>query len=128
MSVNTRYALDILVTYLEPGQTSVEPDEFGILPPIEKLYFQLNWHVKSFLLKVAIMKEEHIDWRDILPMHPENRFPSQEKILCTANDKIETYDLLSEDRKFMQTLNAVQTDFIQGYQKLMQVKNNKKSK
>lgn len=124
----TRYALDILVTYLEPGQTSVNPDDFGILPPIEKLYFQLNWHVKSFLLKVAIMKDEHIDWRDSIPMHPEDRFPSQEKILCSANDKIETYDLLSEDRKFMQALNAVQTDFTQGYQKLLQVKNNKKSK
>jgi hypothetical protein len=121
----TTYALDIMVDYIYPPGTDITLSEIILLPPIEKLYFRLKWHIKSFLIKTAIFKDA-IDWRDLLK-HPSEsrRFPSKEKIRCTADDRIETFSLLSGDKKFIKALEEVKGDFSEGYNKLIELKNKK---
>jgi hypothetical protein len=68
------------------------------------------------------MKEEEIDWRSPisgLPVPAADRFPSQDRVKCTANDQIETYDLLSQDRKFVHALKSIESDFKKGYQMIV---------
>jgi hypothetical protein len=118
----TRYALDIMVTYLSPEDIDIKSSEFVDSPPINKLQFQLNWHIRSFLLKIPSMKDEIVDWRYLTNQTAENRFPSQDNIICTANDRIETFFLLSKDKKFMNALQEIERDFHEGYHKLVELK------
>jgi hypothetical protein len=92
----TRYALDELADYIEPD---AKLDDLLHTPPIAILQYQLNWHMKSFLLKTAIMTEDLIDWRhynlQLIEQHPLTG-----KIRCIANDRQYTFALLSGDKKF----------------------------
>jgi hypothetical protein len=132
----TRHALQVSAEYIDDPNIlkTMEPDNIGGYPPLEKLYFQLTWHIKSFLMKVAIMKEEHIDWRfsKILltalrksEVYTNKFFISVGKIQCVANDQIETYNLLSQDQRFLRALKEAGRDFNEGYQKLLAVKTNR---
>jgi hypothetical protein len=108
----TRYSLEMLVEYSDDDEEIIEPNEIGTYPPLKVLYLQLIWHIKSFLLRVTIMKEEHTDWRHIrppLPVPPELRFPTEGKIRCTADDGMQTYELLSRDQKFMHAIRDIES-------------------
>jgi hypothetical protein len=121
----TRYSLEMLVEYSDDDEEIIEPNEIGTYPPLKVLYLQLIWHIKSFLLRVTIMKEEHTDWRHIrppLPVPPELRFPTEGKIRCTADDGMQTYELLSRDQKFMHAIRDIESDFYKGYQKLQKLR------
>jgi hypothetical protein len=122
----TRYALEFMVEYIEPG-TNMTAAELVRLPPIAKLQIQLNWHIKSFIVKTAIMKEGLIKWDDLNEQRPHHYFPSRGKIKCTANDRLETFSLLSEDKKFMNALEEIEEEFSEGYDKLIELKNKKKN-
>lgn len=119
----TRYALEMLVYYIDPDIKSTEVVE---LPPIIVLQFQLNWHIKSFLLKTAIMTEDVIDWRYFGQQVSARYSQSKGSIRCTANDRVETFTLLSGDKKFMKALEEIEEQFSEGYNKLIELKNKKK--
>jgi hypothetical protein len=108
----TRYALEAVRDYI---QTDMKSSELFDCPPIEILQYQLNWHIKSFLLKIAIMTKDLIDWRTF----------REDKFQCTANDRIETFILLSGDKKFMKALEEIERPFREGYGKLIELKNKK---
>jgi hypothetical protein len=122
----TRYFLDRLMEYTRiRDDNTIAPDEIGLYIPLQMLYLQLNWHIKSFLFRVAAMKEDHTDWRGSvteLPVPPGDPVLALRKIRCTANDRMQTYELLSEDKKFMHALKDVESDFREGYQKLLEIK------
>jgi hypothetical protein len=86
------------VGYLEPG---------NFLKDI--LIYQLEWHKRSFILKVATLKDELIDW--------ENK---------RANDRQETLELLANDKKFMAALEEYGGEFRKGYDTLITLRRNKK--
>jgi hypothetical protein len=97
------------------------------MPPIRVLEYQLNWHVQSFILKLSFMTNDVIDWWWIASLHkdPETRkrFPSVEKIRCMANDRMETYTLLANDKKFIKALDIVEKRFSTGYKTIIELKN-----
>jgi hypothetical protein len=66
------------------------------------LAYQLEWHKRSFILKVATLKNELIDWRDE-----------------RANDRQETLELLANDKKFMAALEKYGGEFQKGYDTLI---------
>jgi hypothetical protein len=70
------------------------------------LVYQLEWHKRSFILKVATLKGELIDW--------ENK---------RANDRQETLELLASDKKFMAALKEYGGEFRKGYDTLILLSN-----
>jgi hypothetical protein len=73
------------------------------------LAYQLEWHKRSFILKVATLKDELIDWRD-----------------KKANDRQETLELLANDTKFMLALEEYGGEFRKGYDALITLRCNKR--
>lgn len=73
------------------------------------LVYQLEWHKRSFILKVATLKNELIDWRN-----------------KRANDRQETLKLLANDKKFMAALEKYGREFRQGYDALIALKNDRR--
>jgi hypothetical protein len=126
----TRYALDRMTKYVKdvyPGDPYRTQVEIRAMPPIRVLEYQLNWHVQSFILKLAFMTNDVIDWWWIPSQHvnaeSRRRFSSMEKIRCMANDKMETYALLANDKKFMKALGIVEKRFSAGYNTIIDLKN-----
>jgi len=70
------------------------------------LVYQLEWHKRSFILKVATLKDELIHW--------ENK---------RANDRQETLELLANDKKFMAALKEYSGEFRKGYDTLILLSN-----
>jgi hypothetical protein len=109
---------------MESGNHLVlELDDISTSSDLLELRLYLNWQIRSFLIKVCILKDEFIDWRESMLPSLDTRFPTQGKIKCEANDREETRYLLSNDRKFMRAVRELNTDFIQGYDKLSKVVN-----
>jgi hypothetical protein len=109
----------VLVYYTYPD---IKPTELVEAPPIRILQFQLNWHIQSFLLKTAIITEDLVDWRHFA--HQFSCMFSQSKAsISFADDKLETFALLSGDRKFMKALEEIEAQFSEGYNKLIELKN-----
>lgn len=77
--------------YLEPGNS---------LKDI--LNHQLEWHKRSFILKVATMKGELLSWR-----------------VNKTNDREQTLDLLANDKKFMNALEEYGGELREGYETLI---------
>ena len=115
----TRYALESMVYYSYPD---MQPSDLWDAPPIQVLEYQLNWHIQSFILKTAIMKDDFVDWRNLERL-TERPFGSR-KIHCIANDRIDTFALLSGDKKFMKALEEIEDEFSEGFNKLVEFKKN----
>ena len=62
------------------------------------LSHQLEWHKRSFIIKLATMKEELLSWRR-----------------QTADDREETLELLTKDKKFISALEEYGGEFRKGY-------------
>jgi hypothetical protein len=118
----TRYALEMVVDYVEPDMKSSELLESS---PIIILQYQLNWHIKSFILKTAIMTEDLIDWRNLAEQGTEHPFSPKGVIRCIANDRIKTFALLSDDKKFMKALEEIEKQFSESYNNIIELKNKK---
>ena len=119
----TRYTLDLLAEHhhdFHKKAITIEPSNILLYPELIKLYIQLTWHIKSFLFKVASMKEEDIYFQNRL--YPGIYISSHSEV---ANMKTEMYNLLSQDQTFMRALNNLERDFREGYQKLFEMKRNK---
>ncbi|MFY9872119.1 MAG: hypothetical protein WAK17_20605 [Candidatus Nitrosopolaris sp.] len=69
------------------------------------LVYQLEWQKRSFILKVATLKDELIDWE-----------------AKRANDRQETLELLANDRKFVAALEEYGGEFRKGYDALMRLR------
>jgi len=119
----TRYALDWMVDYTDRNDPHVTM--LGS-PPIVALHYQLNWHIRSFILKLCIMTEDVIDWREYPNPDPETRSPSMDRIQCVKNDRMETFTLLANDKKFMRALQEVEKPFSEGYKTIIKLKNMKR--
>jgi hypothetical protein len=121
----TRYTLEEMTDYVNPA---MESRELLDSIPIKILQYQLNWHIKSFILKAAILTEDLIDWRNFAELSTAKSFSSTGKLRCIANDRVDTLTLLSGDKKFMKALEEIEGQFSKGYDKLIELKNKKKSK
>lgn len=94
--------------FLNPDRIALYSNDPSFL--IEVLEFQLNWHVRSFILKLSTMKEGFTDWRE---------WP-YEKVQCTPEeDKSKTFSLLSRDKKFMRALKEAEGELREGYEMLI---------
>lgn len=77
------------------------------------LAYQLEWHKRSFILKVATLNDELIDWRyKVLHKRP--------------NDRQETLELLANDKKFMTVLEEYGGEFRKGYDALITLRTSKR--
>jgi hypothetical protein len=122
----TRYALHWMTDYADPTDPNTTWENMLGSPPIEVLQYQLNWHIQSFILKLCILTEDTVDWRHYPNVDPATHFPSMEKIRCTANDRIETFDLLAHDKKFMKALGGIEKRFSEGYSKIIELRSRKR--
>ena len=84
----------------------------------------LNWTVKSFVLRCAILDEKREDWKHYAANQGwlEVPAPSQGKIQCLANDRKETQSLLATYKKFMAKLREIEDDFKNGFNAMMENK------
>lgn len=111
----TRYCFDRMGPY-EGDRSLTKSHLFGI-PPIDYMYYKLNWSVKSFILRCAILDEKGEDWRDYV-MNKRWRndpLPSEGKIQCLANDIKETRCVLMADRKFTAKLREIKEETKRGF-------------
>jgi hypothetical protein len=113
----TRYALEWMVDYSYPD---MQPRELLETAPIEVLRYQLNWHIRSFILKTTMMKDNFIDWRQWT-----GRPLGSRTLHCIANDRMDTFLLLSQDRKFVRAAEEIKEQFSEGFSKLVDFKKNK---
>lgn len=115
----TRFCFERLSPY-EGDQPSTKLELFDN-PPMGYMYYKLNWSIKSFILRCAILNEKCEDWDSYVinrgwRTHP---LPSEGKIQCLANDKKQTQSLLAADKKFITKLREIEDDFKKGFNAMM---------
>ena len=57
-------------------------------PAFEQMHYFLEWMVNSFVIKVSMMNEKHIDWRQHQFPLSEKHFPTQGRIASSATIEI----------------------------------------
>jgi hypothetical protein len=120
----TRYALERIAAFLTEYPSFKSTELMLELGPIQILQYQLNWHIKSFILKLAVITEDLIDWRNY-NLQPIEDHPLRGKIRCVANDREYTFALLSSDKKFMKALERIEGQVREGYDTLIELKDKK---
>ena len=55
-------------------------------PAFEQMHYFLEWMVNLFVIKVSMMNEKHIDWREHQFPLSEKHFPTQGRIAWSVND------------------------------------------
>lgn len=111
----TRYCLDRIGPY-EGDDILTKSDLFGI-PPVDYMYYKLNWSVKSFILRCAILDEKREDWQHYVMNRGwrDDPSPSEGKVQCLANDIRETRCILMADRKFTTKFREIKEEISSGF-------------
>jgi hypothetical protein len=87
--------------YIEDGKIDVE--SFADSYPMKELNFNLDWCIRSFVIKISTMKAQFIDWQ------------LEEYNKPIDKDKKKTLALLAKDKKFMKALTKAGREFLNGY-------------
>ena len=118
----TRYCFERLATFEDNG--GLKKSSLFQTYPVAYMFYRLNWTVKSFFLRCAMLDEKREDWKHYAANQGwlEVPAPSQGKIQCLANDRKETQSLLATDKKFMAKLREIEDDFKNGFNAMMENK------
>jgi hypothetical protein len=114
----TRYCFDRIGPF-EGDDVFTKLDLFDT-PPINYMYYKLNWSIKSFILRCVILDEKREDWDHygINMGWRGSTLASAGKIHCLANDVHETRRILMLDKKFMRKLQEIELDIRRGISSL----------
>lgn len=85
------------------------PDDLAAI-----LEFQLKWHMRSFIFKIAMLNDDSVHWFKYDKDSMIKRGLSC-NFECKADDEKQTIDLLTADNKFMSSLKKIEKEFNVGY-------------
>jgi hypothetical protein len=114
----------LLNNYIELLEDVKSKDELLGILPINYLYYKLNSDILLFLIKCVLSVTLFEDWEEYERVGVTNKVWGQEsvdqsKLVSLLNDeKLQTYRMLVNDKKFMKALKTVEKDFIPSLDKL----------
>lgn len=116
----------LLGDYIEDFKSVKSKSDLLGIVPINYMYYRLRSDTVSFIVKCALSVGEFEDWEEYEALGPERSWKediviSNNSTLISSEDKIKTYRLLANDKKFMKALKKVEEEVVPAFSKLRDI-------